>query len=190
MTETGLPQKFLIIALLLFFAAIVLAAVAGRLESPSLVVVRDAPPSSAPESAIARLMKEAAQKPADADLLARIASELLARNEMEAAKDFVRRALEADGQNANVLHLAGVVSHREGRHEEAAAYLEKSLASAESAATRYSLGVLYSHFLNDREKAAANFRKGLEAKEMAPGLKEALADELAKIGDTKAASPQ
>lgn len=180
MTETGKLQKALIITMLLFFAAIVLAVAAQRIAAPSLVTVR-LPQTAARESDVGRMMKEAAAKPGDAVLLARLAAGLLERGELDAADDFIRRSLEADANNANALHLAGVIRHMQGRHEEAAAFLEKSLGSAESAAARYSLGVLYSHFLHDRQKGIENFRKGLGDKGLTPALRGALEKELAKL---------
>lgn len=180
MTESGSIQKILIMGLLFFFSAIVLATIARRIAAPSLIVVR-AQPMAAPESEMGRLMKEAAVKPGDAQVLVKLAAELLGRGEMDAANDFARRALEADPKNASALHLAGVIRHREGKHAEAAAFMEKSLASMENAPTRYSLGVLYSHFLNDRQKGIENFKKGLQDAKLTPALRQELEKELARL---------
>lgn len=180
MTESGSIQKILIVGLLFFFAVIVLTTIGRRIAAPSLIMVR-APQMAAPESDMARLMKEAAARPGDARVLVKLAGELLARGEMDAASDFARRALKIDAQNASALHLAGVIKHREGKHAEAAAFMEKSLASAENAPTRYSLGVLYSHFLNDRQKGIENFKKGLRDSNLTPGLRQELEKELAKL---------
>lgn len=190
MTEPGARQKFLIVALLVLFALIVLAALGKRISEPSLVqssfgrAEMPPPQMPAPEmSAIGRLMNEAAQHPRDQAVLLKVAEGLLSQGQPQAAEEFARRVLSLESDNARALHLMGIINHQRGSHDKAAEFLEKSVAAADNAAARYSLGVLYTHFLNDKQKGAENFKKALADPAIAPGLKQAVEQELAKIGN-------
>lgn len=182
--EPGSRQKFLIIMLLALFAVIVLTSLAKRIAEPSLVVSsfgRANVPAPEPEmSAMGRLMNEAAQHPDDQVVLLKVAEGLLGQGQAAAAGEFARRALALNGENARALHLLGVINHQQGDHQKAAEFLEKSVEREENPGARYSLGVLYTHFLGDRQKGIENFRKGLADPGISPGLRDAINQELAK----------
>lgn len=187
MTDSGPRQKFLIVLLLALFGVIVLTSLVKRIAEPSLVVSsfgRARVPAPEPEmSAIGRLMNEAGQHPDDQAVLLKVAEGLLGQGQARAASEFARRALALDGENARALHLMGVINHQQGDHDKAAEFLEKSVAREENPGARYSLGVLYTHFLGDRQRGIENFKKGLADPGLSPGLREAINRELAKTGN-------
>lgn len=186
-TEPGSRQKFLIILLLALFGVIVLTSLARRIAEPSLVVSsfgRAQVPAPEPEmSAIGRLMNEAGQHPDDQAVLLKVAEGLLGQGKARAAGEFAQRALAINGENARALHLMGVINHQQGNHQKAAEFLEKSVAQEENPGARYSLGVLYTHFLGDKQKGSENFRKGLANPAISQDLREAINQELARMGN-------
>lgn len=182
MNEPGARQKALIISLFLTVAAIVLISLACRIANPSLIETGHIAAPGPAMSDIGQLMNEAARNPKDANILLRVAERLLAEGQNGAAEEFTRRALALEERNPHALHLLGVISHQAGKHEEAAGYLEKSATHGDNPATRYSLGVLYLHFLHDQNRGIDNLRKGLALPNVSPDLRKAMQDELAKAG--------
>ena len=73
-----------------------------------------------------------------------------------------RRVLEVEPDNADALHLFGVLAHQTGDNELAATLIEKAVTLRPNAADFHSnLGIVY-HALGDWDRAAAAHRRALE----------------------------
>jgi predicted TPR repeat methyltransferase len=65
-------------------------------------------------------------------------------DELDAAHEVYRRVLETDPRHPDALHFAGVLAHQQGRHDEAVALIERSLAVMPDRADCYSnLGIIF-----------------------------------------------
>jgi hypothetical protein len=69
------------------------------------------------------------------------------------------------------LYLLGVILHNRGEHAEAAACLERVVGLRDEPSVRYSLGVLYTHYLQDPARGGQHLRVALAQ----PGLSDDLA---------------
>lgn len=127
---------------------------------------------------IGQLMQAVAKNPNDAKTIMTLAEYLTQTNNFAAAETFAQRALTLDANNADALHLLGVISHNLDKNKEAAEFLERALALREDSNIRYSLGVLYSHFLQDAKVSKEHFQKALEDQNIDPELKKRIEEEL------------
>jgi tetratricopeptide (TPR) repeat protein len=83
---------------------------------------------------------------------------------LQAAENIYRQILEVEPRQADALHLLGLVAHQLGKHEAAAAWIERAIGiKADEAAFHNSLGAAYrgSHRLPE---AVACYRRALELK--------------------------
>ena len=76
---------------------------------------------------------------------------------MEGAKDMIQRATVAAPSDHRPPYLMGVVLGGQGKWQEAAEQLERSVALKDDASARYSLGVIWRYHLKDEAKARAHF---------------------------------
>ena len=60
------------------------------------------------------------------------------------------------------------------------ATLEKVVALRDDATVRYSLGVLYSYFLQQKDKGRAHWEAGLKDPKISPEMRQAIEEELKK----------
>lgn len=131
-----------------------------------------APTADSQNAALMALMERLQKNPQDTEALLNLAGHFLHTDDYARAENFAMRAvMAAQGEAAAMpLYMLSMAQHSQGRHQEAAASLEKSLALKEDAETRYSLGILYRYFLKDEERGRAELQKALAA----PGVTEAL----------------
>lgn len=182
---------------LAFFLALCLLAMLGaslwqRFTSPSLTISRVAGMNpSEGRSEIGALMEQAGKNPNDRAVLLRLVEQLMAIGQWQGAENFAHRALNLDPArpDSRAMYLLAVIHHNQGRHREAAELLEKLLAREENPSARYSLGILYLHFLNNPEAGIAQMNKGLQNRETAPALAAAMREELEKAGARLPAPP-
>ena len=80
----------------------------------------------------------------------------------------------------SLLDMLGVILHNQGKPQEAAATLEKVVALRDDATVRYSLGVLYSYFLQQKDKGRAHWEAGLKDPKISPEMRQAIEEELKK----------
>lgn len=195
MTRATAPHKALILFLALFFLMILAASLWQRFQRPDLVIRRMPEHAHAERGpaenmeAIARLMRQAAQNPNDLETSLRLTQSLMAAGEWQGAENFAKKALSLsanDPLEIRPLYFLSLIHHNMGRHEQAAELLEKILEKTDNPSARYNLGVLCAHYLSQPEKGMEHFQKALEHKDLSPGLKAALEEELGKI---KAALP-
>ncbi len=193
----SLAARAAIILLAAGFAAILCASLVYRFSHPDLTVNRFAMsaqsgPAPAINSedmgAIGQLMQQVSKNPHDEKAILRLVESLMAMGQWDSAENFAQKAmaLERSGDNhTRATYLLALIHHNKGEHEQAAELLEKMLETAENPSARYSLGILYSYYLNDPARGIVNLRKGLEAPELAPALADAMRSELEKLDAAK-----
>lgn len=178
--------RVLVIALGLGLAAMLVASLAERFTSPGLTVRHFAaqtgtgqtPPDSPDE--VGRLMQEVARDPGNKAALVQIAERLMAMGSWDGAESFATRALALDPQDARTRYLLGVIRHNQGKHAEAAKLLEEALRTQESAPMRYSLGVLYLHYLNEPARGVEQLSMALHDPDADESLRQSIRAELEK----------
>ncbi|MCL1985789.1 MAG: tetratricopeptide repeat protein, partial [Betaproteobacteria bacterium] len=119
------------------------------------------------------LMKRIQQDPGDVAAMLSLAERFVEDKNWAAAESFLRKAVVAAPGNPQPLYLLGVVLHNQGKHAEAAACLERVVNLRDEPSVRYSLGVLYMHYLQDPARGSQHLRAALAE----PGL----SDDLAKL---------
>jgi cytochrome c-type biogenesis protein CcmH/NrfG len=119
---------------------------------------------------ISQLMLKIQQNPGDVGAMLHLAEHFVVDKNWAAAESFLRKAVVAAPGNPQPLYFLGVVLHNQGNHAEAAACLERVVSLRDEPSVRYSLGVLYIHFLQDQERGVQNLRTALTQ----PGLAEDL----------------
>ena len=174
--------RVLVIGLGLGLAVMLAASLAERFTSAGLTV-RHAhePAAQAPATdEVGRLMQEVSKDPGNKAALMEIAERLMAMGSWDGAESFATRALALDPRDARTRYLLGVIRHNQGKHAEAARLLEEALKDKDSAPMRYSLGVLYLHYLNDPARGVEHLNHGLHAPDGDESLRQAIREELEK----------
>jgi cytochrome c-type biogenesis protein CcmH/NrfG len=183
MSEHVSPARGMQRALLLFLAfalaGMTLISLWQRVMRPDLVVSSNAPQRSVGRdevpagdmNEIGRLMQHIQQNPGDVAAILHLAEHFIQDKNWAAAENFLRRAVVAAPGNPQPLHLLGVVLHNLGDHAEAASCLERVVSLRDEPSVRYSLGVLYIHYLQDPARGSRHLRAALEQ----PGLLDDLA---------------
>lgn len=186
---TPLLQRLVMLGLLAGLLVMLGTAVWQRIQDPELVqqVAHDPAQHSQEEmSAVGRLMEHVSQNPTDMDGLLSLVNALVKMENWEAAENFARRAIELDAKDPRPLHLLGIIQHSTNRHADAARSLEAVIALKDDPSVRYSLGVLYIYYLNDKERGLAQLRAGLSLPGISDGLRKHLESELKKGEQTPA----
>ena len=132
------------------------------------------------QSLLASLMQKVAAEPTNKDALMHLAEHLMATQEWDAAATFAQRAVALDVNDPQPLYMLGVILHNQGKPQEAAATLEKVVVLRDDATVRYSLGVLYSYFLQQKDKGRAHWEAGLKDPKISPEMRQAIEEELKK----------
>lgn len=164
-----------------------------RFQQPGLTVNRFAQsrPAASEEgadsgmAAIGRLMEQAARNPHDIPVLLRLTESLMAVGQWDSAENFAQKAMsETPGDNPTAMYLLAVIHHNKGNHAAAAELLEKLLAKQENPSARYSLAILYIHFLNRPEDGRLQLEKGINDENAPQPLVDAMQEELGKLDTT------
>ena len=177
------PARALALLLALSLAAMLVISLTERFKHPQITVhVQPAPqaPAGMGGDAIGALMQEVAKNPQNVDALVHLVEALMTAQNWEAAETFAQRASTMDVNNPQPLYLLGVIKHNQGKHKEAAELLEKVVALHDNASVRYSLGVLYIHFLNDPARGVEHLSAGLHDPKAGEDLKKGIREELEK----------
>lgn len=193
MAKTELKSRFLIIVMALCFLVMLCSSLYQRFKNPDLTVGSIPNFANSPQAdtegssmgAIGSLMKQVAQNPSDQDALLKLVETLMSQGQWETAENFAQKAisLSEKGQpNPRALYLLAIIHHNMGRHEQAAELLEKFLEKDENPSARYSLGILYTHYLNRQAEGMEQFRKGIANDMASPSLKASMREELEKAG--------
>lgn len=179
--------------IVVIFVALCLLAMLGaslwhRFSNPGLTVSRfaqgkseEAAPADRNMVAIGQLMEVVARNPHDIQALLRLTESLMAAGQWEGAENFAQKALAEPGENPKAMYLLAVIHHNQGRHKDAAELLEKLLEKEDNPSARYSLGILYIHFLNMPEAGRKQLTLGLSSDGASPSLVQAMQEELGKL---------
>lgn len=168
----SLSTRLLLIVLGFCFTAMLGVSLIQRFANPQLVIPA---PSSGEETAqagnamdgqIGALMQKVSENPNDVDTMLHLVEHLITIKNWQAAETFAQRAVALDALNGKALYLLGFVKHNLDQNKDAALLLEKALAVRDDAHIRYSLGMIYLYFLDDKERGYAH----LEAALKAPGI--------------------
>ena len=173
MTDNRLSFTARAIILLLGLSLLVMLGVTikERVSNPHLVTERPTAPQGS-------LMQKVAAEPTNKDALMHLAEHLMATQEWDAAATFAQRAVALDVNDPQPLYMLGVILHNQGKPQEAAATLEKVVVLRDDATVRYSLGVLYSYFLQQKDKG--RWEAGLKDPKISPEMRQAIEEELKK----------
>ncbi len=189
LSGTSLRQRGLLLLMACALLLMLLASLWQRMSQPSMTVERgneagiatSAPAGSADAAAMAevgRLMREVGQNPENREALLRLTELLIHLEHWENAKDFAERAVKLNAKDAKARYLKAVIEHNLGRHAEAAASLEEVIRAEDSAHARYSLGVLYLHYLKQQARGIEQLSAALHAPDADENLKAMIRREL------------
>lgn len=180
----GGRARVLVLALGLGLVVMLAASLFERFTSTGLTVrhthepAAEAPAPGTDE--VGRLMQEVSRDPANKAALMEIAERLMGMGSWDGAESFATRALALDPADARTRYLLGVIRHNQGKHAEAARLLEEALKNGESAPMRYSLGVLYLHYLDDPAKGVEHLNRALQLPDADEALVRSVREELEK----------
>ncbi|MBQ7738773.1 MAG: hypothetical protein IJT59_03860 [Desulfovibrionaceae bacterium] len=183
----SLTARFILIFLILALTLMVGVLLKTRLTSPSLTIKLNAHemhfaanqetiPQDMDE--ISALMQSVAKNPNDVKLVLKLAETLMQAEQWEPALNFAKRAQNIDPKAFEPVYLQGIILHRQGRYSEAATTLEGALNIRDDAACRYSLGILYSYFLNAPDIGERHLKAALLIPSITPNLKATIENEL------------
>ena len=181
-------HKLVIAVMALAFVSMLGVSLWQRLVKPDLVVsarTGGMPESRAAEAAnmdeIGQLMTKIQQDPGDVDSILHLAEHFVSDQNWPAAENFLRRAVVAAPARHQALYLLGVVLHNQGKHAEAAACLEQVVGLRDEASVRYSLGVLYAHYLQNPADALVHLRAALLMPGLSADLEKMIREEVASL---------
>jgi tetratricopeptide (TPR) repeat protein len=208
---TDSSRRIVLCALLLGIGAMLAASVAWRLDGKPLVhehapaATAQAPAQMPPAQpvpgtpdkakmeqaaqspqamAIMGLMQKMKENPNDVETLLSLAQTFAEQGDMEGAKDMIQRAAVAAPADHRPPYLMGVVLGGQGKWQEAAEQLERSVALKDDASARYSLGVIWRYHLKDEAKARPHFDMAGKLSHD-PALASMIKAELDKAAETK-----
>lgn len=189
-TESSRFQKMIIVLLGAAFLTILAVSLVYRVLHPSLVSHIATPGSlqAAPAmpdremDAIGSLMREVARSPDNPQILLALVENLIGARQWDAAENFAQKAiaLNPDTPDPKLLYLLALAHHNKEEHSQAAEILEKLLNQSENPSARYSLAILYLHYLDKPEAGKEQLRKGLQINPLSPALARAMREELDK----------
>ena len=134
--------------------------------------------------AIMSLMQKMKENPNDVDTLLALAQTFAEQGDMEGAKDMIQRATVAAPADHRPPYLLGIVLGGQGKWQEAAEQLERSVSLKDDASARYSLGVIWRYHLKNEAKARAHFDTAAKISND-PALASMIKAELDKAAETK-----
>ena len=134
--------------------------------------------------AIMGLMQKMKENPNDVDTLLALAQTFAEQGDMEGAKDMIQRATVAAPSDHRPPYLLGIVLGGQGKWQEAAEQLERSVSLKDDASARYSLGVIWRYHLKDEAKARPHFDMAAKLSND-PALASMIKAELDKVAETK-----
>ncbi len=188
MFELAASRKIILALLTLGLLVMLGISLQQRISGEPLVVQGN--PSSSSEAAdpmaalmteIGTHMEELKQKPDDFDMLVHTSDLLIQTQQWDAAESFLQRAIKIDATKSEPHYMLGIVLHNKEKHAEAAASLEKVVTMNNDASARYSLGVLYAYYLDNKERALEHLKTALQDKNLPDSLRLAIEDEVKKL---------
>ena len=184
--------RLILIVAILGLAAMFAGVLAYRLGGHPLIHVSrpgpaqdgDLPPSTSPnapdlrQQATISAMQRLQADPDDADALLELTELFMAQDNPEAAKNFAGRALVAAPSDPRPSYYLGVIAARNRNYEQAADFLEQSVALQDAPEARYSLAVIYKYHMGNPARADLHLQAGLRHPDLPPELRTLLEAEL------------
>lgn len=187
---TNIRGRAIVLAMAFLLAVMLCASLWQRFTKPGLVIHRfgttGAETAMRPDAemdALGNLMRAVAKNPQDLEAAIKLVEKLMAMGQWDVAENFARKALAitpANPRETRHLYLLALIHHNRKEDEQAAELLEKVLEKDENPSARYSLGILYIHYLGKPEKGIAELRAGIESGRASASLKAAMIEELEK----------
>ena len=179
-------QRTVLLFLAFAFAGMTCVSLWKRVMQPDLTVQSTIRQMSAGEEAtqadnineIGQLMQRIQRNPGDVAAMLHLAEHFVEDKNWTAAENFLRKAVVAAPGNPQPLYLLGVVLHNLGNHAEAAACLERVVSLRDEPSVRYSLGVLYAHYLQNPARGSQHLSAALAQPELADDLRTLIRAEL------------
>lgn len=180
-------QRAVIIVMALGLVLMLASTLWQRLSNPHLVKEIDASAAAGQRGGgggmnpeLGKLMQQVSENPNDFKTLVHLAEHLVNDQQWDAAETFARRAMTVNPSDAQPPYLMGVILHNQGKHPEAAQALETVVKLHDEASVRYSLGVLYIHYLDNVPKGVEHLSAGLHDPKASETLKAQIREELEK----------
>ncbi len=129
---------------------------------------------------VGNLMQAVKENPNDVPTLIHLTEHLIESGELDAAENFIHRALSLEANNAQLHYLHGIILYNADRHDEAVKSFEQVVALQDNASARYSLGILQVYHFKNVEKGIAEFELGLKDPSAPDELKDIIRAEIEK----------
>lgn len=134
---------------------------------------------------ISLLMQKLQTNPQDVEALLSLTEHYMHIPDWAKAEAFVLRAVMAQPESTKPMYLLGIIQHSQGRHQEAATSLQKVLQKDDDPSIRYSLAMLYAHYLQQVDTAKEQFQALISNEKTPPAIKEMAQTELAGLNQPK-----
>lgn len=131
------------------------------------------------QTAMIEQMRRLQADPNDVDALLELA-DLFMTDNPASARAFLDRAMVAAPSDPRPSYHLGVLLSGQGRHQEAADAMERSLTLGDHPATRYSLAVILRYYLQRPDEARRHLQAALASPELSPELRSLTEAELAR----------
>ena len=130
---------------------------------------------------IGQLMQKIQQNPGDVPAMLHLAEHFMEDQNWTVAEKFLRRAVVAAPDNPKPLYLLGIALHNQGQNAEAADCLERVVVLRDDPSVRYSMGILYAHYLQDPMRGSQHLRTALAQPDLPDKLAELIRTELNEL---------
>lgn len=131
------------------------------------------------------LMQKLQNNPNDLQTLLGLSKYFIQMADWKQAENFTLRAIAINPNDPELLYLLGIAQYNQGKHTDAAESLEMVLEKEADPSAQYSLGLLYLHYLNKKQKGIQYLKTVLKNPKLTPEIKEAVEKELDEIKNTK-----
>ena len=178
----GTMQKSVAFLAIVCLAVIFLSSLWSRVQNPSITVETRTASSTEEQAVMAQvsvLMAEVEKNPENVQALAELAHAFMLMQAWERSYAFWKRILVLEPENKLALNQAGFTLFQQERYGEAVDYFKALLKlDEESYRSLFNLGIIYKYYLDDQEKAEANFQRILDIGPEDPQLLERVRREL------------
>jgi len=178
----GTMQKSVAFLAIVCLAVIFLSSLWSRVQNPSITVETRTASSTEEQAVMAQvsvLMAEVEKNPENVQALAELAHAFMLMQAWERSYAFWKRILVLEPENKLALNQAGFTLFQQERYSEAVDYFKALLKlDEENYRSLFNLGIIYKYYLDDQEKAEANFQRILDIGPEDPQLLERVRREL------------
>ena len=189
----GTPVKAVALVVAAGLLAMLAWTVVWRAENPSLVEKPRQSRSQASSQGmpgdpqqnmgmITALMEKLKENPDDVHTLHTLAEQFMRMQAWDRAEALLSRAIVADPTNSSVLNLMGITEFNLKRYRDAADKFELLLElEPDDLMARYNLGVIYGHFLENKDKAVEYFQSVVDAENAPEDMRKEAAEAIKSL---------